>query len=172
MYIRELYKQYLDAAKKRYEQEVKIEIFIEKWKKGEIILSEASVQQAMEKAYERLENFKKKEEQLHNDFMNHELREDEKRSSDIAIQYLLGIQPTDVKIVDGVLSSKAGESRLIAEKKSPEQLESEKQELLTKLKEKVLRGEISLTLASKLTNDINNSYDFYSCDEKSSGMKK
>lgn len=168
----ELYQKYLDAEKERFELENKIESYVEKWKNGETVLSNQAIQQAMEKGYERLEELKKTESQLHNEYIQQEQREDEKRGADINLQHNLGIRPDNMNIVGGVLSSNASESHLIAEAKSPEQLEKERQQLLANVKTKVQSGEISLAEASKLVNDVNTSYDFYSSEEKSDGMTK
>lgn len=168
----ELYQKYLVAEKERFEFESKIESFVEKWKNGEITFSNQSVQQAMEKGYERLEGLKRIEEQLHNEYIQQEQREEAKRNADISVKHNLGIRPDNMEIVGGVLSSNASESHLIAEEKSSGQLEQERQRLLVTVKLKVQSGEISLVEASKLVSDINTSYDFYSSEEKGRGMKR
>lgn len=168
----ELYQKYLEAEKERFELENKIENFVEKWKNGETTISNQSIQQAMEKGYERLESLKKIEEQLHSEYMKQEQREEEKRNSDISVQHNLGVQPSGINIIGGVLSSNASESHLIGESKTPEELEQERQQLLSNVKAKVQSGELSLAEASKLVNDVNTSYDFYSSEEKNSGMKR
>lgn len=160
------------AEKERFEFESKIESFVEKWKNGEITFSNQSVQQAMEKGYERLEGLKRIEEQLHNEYIQQEQREEAKRNADISVKHNLGIRPDNMEIVGGVLSSNASESHLIAEEKSSGQLEQERQRLLVTVKLKVQSGEISLVEASKLVSDINTSYDFYSSEEKGRGMKR
>lgn len=168
----ELYQKYLEAEKERFELENKIESYVEKWKNGETVLNNQTIQQAMEKGYERLEELKRTEAQLHNEYIQQEQKEEAKRGADISLQHNLGIRPDNMNIVGGVLSSNASESHLIAESKSPEQLELERQQLLANVKLKVQSGEISLADASKLVNDVNTSYEFYSSEEKSGGMRR
>lgn len=169
---KELYSKYLNAINERNELQNRIEDLTEQWKNGETALSSQLVQQAIEKGYERLEILKKNEEQLHFAYESTCQKEKNKKYADISIQHFLGVSPTDLKITGGVLSSVASESHLIGETKSAEELSLEKQHLLGKLKKKVLNKEITLEQASKLANDINTSYDFYSTQEKSSGMKR
>ena len=168
----ELYQKYLEAEKERFELENKIESYVEKWKNGETALSNQTIQQAMEKGYERLEGLKRTEAQLHNEYIQQEQKEEAKRGADISVQHNLGIHSDNMNIVGGVLSSNASKSHLIAESKAPGQLEQERQQLLASVKAKVQSGEISLSEASKLVNDVNTSYDFYSSEEKSIGMKR
>ena len=59
MFSSELYKKYIEVANERYSLENKINDYIEKWKNGETVLSTKSVEQAIEKGYERLEDLKK-----------------------------------------------------------------------------------------------------------------
>lgn len=66
-----------------------------------------------------------------------------------------------MNIVGGILSSNANESHLVAEQKSPEQLEQEKNQMLANIKSKVQSGEISLAEASKLTHDVNMAFGYY-----------
>ena len=70
MFSSELYKKYIEVANERYSLENKINDYIEKWKNGETVLSTKSVEQAIEKGYERLEDLKKIEESIHQDFVN------------------------------------------------------------------------------------------------------
>lgn len=168
----ELYRNYLAAEKERIELENKIEEYIEKWKNGETVLSSELVQEAVDKGYIRLEELKKIETKLHLEYMQQEQKEENKRRTDISVEHNFGIRPTDINITGGVLSSNASESHLIAETKSPEQLEQEKNQLLANIKSRVQKGELSLAEASKLANDVNNSYGFYSNEEKSTGIHR
>ena len=92
--------------------------------------------------------------------------EEQKQAADIGIRSTLGQAPTNMSIVDGVISSNASESHLIAEKKSDEQMASEKRQMLSELKEKVRNGEITLAQASELSAKINSSFDFYGKEEE------
>ena len=166
MFSSELYKKYIEARNKRYALENKINDYIEKWKNGETVLSTKSVEQAIEKGYERLEDLKKIEESIHQDFVQMSALEEQKQAADIGIRSTLGQAPTNMSIVDGVISSNASESHLIAEKKSDEQMASEKRQMLSELKEKVRNGEITLAQASELSAKINSSFDFYGKEEE------
>lgn len=157
----EIYKEYLKVLNERIELESKIEDFVERWKNGESCLSNKSIQQAMEKGYERLEGLKKQVESLEDSLSLYDQKENDKKMADISVQYHLGQRPTNINVVGGVLSSNANESHLVAEVKSPEQLEQEKNQMLANIKSKVQNGEISLSNASKLTHDVNTAFDYY-----------
>jgi len=169
MFSSELYKKYIQAANERYALENKIDDCIEKWKNGETVLSTKSIEQAIEKGYERLEALKKIEESIHQDFVQMSALEEQKQAADIGIRSTLGQAPTNMNIVGGVLSSNASESHLIAEKKTDEQMSLEKQQMLDQLKEKVKNGEITLAQASELLAKINLSFDFYGKEEEIQG---
>ncbi len=157
----EIYKNYLKALGERTVLENKIEDFIEKWKNGDTTISNATVQKTVDKGYERLEELKKIEEELHTEHIAQVQKEKDKKSADINVQHNLGVRPTDTEIIDGVLSSNANASYLIGQQKTPEQLESERIALLNDIKSRVMNHEISLAEASKLTNDVNTAYGFY-----------
>ena len=169
MFSSELYKKYIEARNKRYALENKINDYIEKWKNGETVLSTKSIELAVDKGYERLEDLKKIEESIRQDFDQMSALEEQKKAADIGIRSKLGRAPDNMNIVGGVLSSNASESHLIAEKKSDEQMASEKLQMLSELKEKVKNGEISLAQASELSAKINSSFDFYGKEEEIQG---
>lgn len=157
----EIYKEYLKALNERAELESKIEDLVEKWKNGETSLSNELIQQTMEKGYERLEALKKQFESLEASLKLYDQKENDKKMADISVQHHLEERPTNMNIVGGVLSSNANESHLVAEQKSPEQLEQEKNQMLSNIKLKVQSGEISLAEASKLTHDVNTAFGYY-----------
>lgn len=161
MNINEIYKNYLDTLNKRVELEKRIEGLIEKWKNGDTTISNTTLQQTIDKGYERLEELRRIEKSLHMQYLAQVEREKAKRLADISVQHYLGETPTNIEIIDGVLSSNASESHLIGKQKTPEQLESEKAALLSDVKSKAMNHEISLSEASKLANDVNTAYDFY-----------
>ena len=169
MFSSELYKKYVEATNERYALENKINEYIEKWKNGETLLSTEQVEKIIEKGYERLEDLKKMEESIHQDFVQMSSLEDQKKSADIGIRATLGQSPTNMNIVGGVLSSDASQSHLIAEKKTNEQMDLERQQMLNDLKEKVKSGELSLAQASELSAKINSSFGFYDKEEEIKG---
>lgn len=169
MFSNELYKKYIEAINERATLENKINVCIEKWKNGELTLSTEQVEKIIEQEYERLANLKKIEESIHYDFVQMSSLEDQKRLADIGIRSTFGVTPSNMNIVGGVLSSNASESHLIAEKKTDEQMNLEKQQLLHQLKEKVRNGELTLAQASELATKINLSFDFYNKEEEIQG---
>ena len=166
MFSDELYKKYMESLNERYALENKINEHIEKWKKGETILSAKQVEKAIEKGYERLADLKEIEKSFHDDLNQMSSLEEQKRSADIGIRDVFGKAPTDMNIVGGVLSSDASQSHLVAEKKTEEQMNLEKEQMLNDLKEKVRNGEITLQQASLLSSNINTSFDFYDKQEE------
>lgn len=161
MNTNEIYKEYLKTLNERIELETKIEDFVEKWKNGETSLSNESIQQAMEKGYERLEALKKQVESFEASLSLYDQKENDKKMADISVQYHLRERPTNMNVIGGVLSSNANESHLVAEPKSPKQLKQEKNQMLANIKSKVQSGEISLAKASKLTHDVNTAFSYY-----------
>ncbi len=157
----EIYKEYLKVLNERVELESKIEYFVEKWKNGDTSLRTELVQQVIEKGYERLEDLKKQVESLESSLSLYDQKENDKKKADISIQHHLGERPTNMNLVGGVLSSNVSESHLVAEPKSPEQLEQEKKQMLANIKSKVQSGEISLADASKLIHDVNTAFCCY-----------
>ncbi len=105
MFSSELYKKYIESTNERYALENKINEYIEKWKNGEIVLSTEQVEKVIEKGYERLEDLKKIEESIHQDFIQMSSLEEQKKSADIGIRNVFGEAPTNMNIVDGVISN-------------------------------------------------------------------
>lgn len=165
----ELYKKYIEAVNKRCDLENKIEEYIEKWKNGETVSSTEEVEKIIEKGYERLEELKKIEKSIYHDYIQMSYLEEQKKYADIGLRTVFGQAPSNISIVGGVLSSDASQSHLIAEKKTDEQMNLEKEQMLKELKEKVRTGEITLARASELSSKINTSYDFYDKEREIEG---
>lgn len=161
MFSKELYDKYIEVMNARIELENKEEEIIEKWKNGSITLSTESVEKVIEKGHARIEALKENEKMLHEDFLKMDLLEEQKKSADITLRTIFDKAPTDMKIVDGVLASNAKDSHLVGEKKTPEEMSTDKQEMLNNLKQRVMNGEISLEQASELSAKINSSFGFY-----------
>ncbi len=153
-----LYQEYNKAFNERASLENKINDFITKWKEGNNTLSTKEIENVVEKGYERLEALKKREEELHETYQKQEELEKNIQSSSISIEHQLNTRPTKLNITGGVLSSDATKSHLTAEPKTEEELHKDKENLLNKLKEKVIKGEITRETASKLIADINTIY--------------
>ena len=58
MKSQEIYESYMKAFSERWELEKKIEDLMKRWVQGEITLSSTSIQIAVDKGYERLDNLK------------------------------------------------------------------------------------------------------------------
>ena len=153
-----LYQEYNKAFNERASLENKINDFITKWQEGNNTLSTKEVENIVEKGYERLEALKKREEELHEAYQKQEELEKNIQSSSISIEHQLNTRPTKLNITGSVLSSDATKSHLTAEPKTEEELHKDKENLLNKLKEKVIKGEITRETASKLIADINTIY--------------
>lgn len=157
----EIYNNYLKVLQERTKLENKIASFVEKYQSGAKNMSNETFQQTVNKGYERLDILKKREESLHTQYLQQQQKEQDKYSSDIMVGNNLGINPSDTKIIGGVLSSNANESQLIGRHKTKLELENEKKQLLSDIKFRTMNHRISLAEASKLTNAVNTSYDFY-----------
>ena len=166
MFSKELYDKYIKTMNDRIELENKENEIIEKWKNGSITLSTESVEKIIEKSHERLENLKESEKALHEDFLKMLILEEQKVSNDTALRTTFGQASSDMKIIDGVLASNAKDSHLVAEKKIYEEMDLDKQDMLSTLKQRVMNGEISLEQASELSSKINSSFDFYSQEKQ------
>ena len=153
-----LYQEYNKAFNERASLENKINDFITKWKEGNNTLSTKEIENVVEKGYERLEALKKREEELHEAYQKQEELEKNIQSSSISVEHQLNTRPTKLNITGGGLSSDATKSHLTAEPKTEKELHKDKENLLNKLKEKVIKGEISKETASKLIADINTIY--------------
>ena len=86
MKSQEIYESYMKAFSERWELEKKIEDLMKRWVQGEITLSSTSIQIAVDKGYERLDNLKQIEEMLHQDYLNQIEKEKAKKAAD---QYLI-----------------------------------------------------------------------------------
>lgn len=89
---------------------------------------------------------------------NIENEEAVRQSAEKSVRYNFGTSPEELVINGGVLSENASESHLTGSQKTAEELEFERTQLLARLKEKVMKKEISLAEASKLIHEINIAY--------------
>ena len=69
MKSQEINESYMKAFSERWEKKKKIEDLMKRWVQGEITLSSTSIQIAVDKGYERLDNLKQIEEMLHQDYL-------------------------------------------------------------------------------------------------------
>lgn len=113
----EIFEEYSRVLYERFMLKNKIDDFIEKWKNGDTKCSTATIQETLDKGYERLEELSKEEENLYSEYIVQRQKE----------------EATDKEIVCGVLSTDARKSHLIGQQKTPEQLEKEKMILLREI---------------------------------------
>lgn len=156
----EIYNNYIKAFSERWELEKKIEKLMEQWVKGEITLSSISIQQAVDKGYERLENLKQLEESLHQEYLEQITKDNAKSSADNYLGYHNNMRPSSAVITGGVLSSDASKSHLTSRSKTKEELEMEMQQQLNAIQMKHQNGELSLEEATKLMEAMNTSYGY------------
>lgn len=91
----EIFEEYSRVLYERFMLKNKIDDFIEKWKNGDTKCSTATIQETLDKGYERLEELSKKEENLYSEYIVQRQKE----------------EATDKEC--GVLSSDARKSHLI-----------------------------------------------------------
>lgn len=157
----QLYQKYLEVQKTKTELENNIETLTKKWQNKETTLTTEQIEAVIQKGYEKLENLKRIEQNLHEEFISLSESEEKKRHADIHLQQTFGKSPSDISINDGVLSSNSKESYLKGEIKTENDMELERDEMLADVKRRVQNQEITLQEASKLVNDIKTSYNFY-----------
>lgn len=162
MSSKELYNKYMEKMNARAELEDKIEQLVEAWENGKILLSTKSIESAVEKGYERLEKLKKEERELHEEYEMQVKLEKKKSENERRIEHYLGERPTNFKDTSKAVRAEDGKMILVVERKSHEELDEDRNNLLSILKDKAKKGEIALSVASTLFEDIKflyNSYD-------------
>ena len=155
------YEKYLEVLGQRIELENNLKKFIEKCKQGKSVFDQKTIDDTINKGNIRLERLKKEEQELHTAYMQQEIKETKKRNGDIVVSSQFGVHPSNIKVVGGVLSNIASESHLTGEKKTKEELLTEKKDLLAHVRNEVNNNELDLSQASSMVNAINNSYNFY-----------
>jgi len=84
-----------------------------------------------------------------------------------------GANPDEIKVTGGVLSSNAADSHLIGIAKTSEQLEQERQSLLSRIKDQVMKKAITLGEASQWKHYINTAYGYSApVQEMTDGMQR
>ena len=162
----ELYNKLCETSEMTFSLQNRLDEYIEKYQKGELVLSDAQVEQIIEKSEKRIADLLDLVTNIRKDMNEMYRLEKKKAADDNVLRSRMGEAPTNLKEIGAVISSNADESHLIMEKKSAEQLENEKFQMLSDLREKVKNGEISLAEASNLNSRINSSYNFYNQEEE------
>lgn len=157
----QLYQKYLETQKVRFELENSIDALTKKWQNKETVLSTEQIETVIQKGYEKLENLKRIEQNLHAEFIKLSESEEKKRYADIHLQQIFGKPLSNTSIKDGVLSSDSNQSYLIGESKTETEMELEHNKMLEDVKRRVQNKEITLQEASKLVSDIKTSYSFF-----------
>jgi predicted DNA-binding protein len=162
-------KEQLDSGKyyavryERLELEEKLDELVENWKNGKTTFSSEDIEKMVDEGYLKMDQLKKIEEKEWKDYLAQIKKEEMKKKADTNISYFLGTRPSDSEIIGGIAAPKGSPegSYLIGQKKTSEQLEKEKNQLLNTIENKIRNKEISLEIASKLKDDINIAYGYY-----------
>lgn len=149
-----LYKEYIEAFGKRANFEEGLKAFIDKYKGKNSGFRQTQIDDAINKGYQRLSEMKQKEDILKEQYDREIAKTENKQAFVTCIHHYLGVMPSEYETTDGVLSSNASDSHLNAKRKTDEQLSGEGIALLAAVSSKVKKGEIPLSVASKLIKDI------------------
>lgn len=147
------------------EKEAKLEAYVQKWLSGEGVLSSETMESTIMTVNDQISQIRSEAEKFKLEFdrlsKEEKLQQEQLESSKTAemrLRYQLGVDTGKMVITGGVLSSNANESHLIGRDKTAEELEMDRQVVLTTLRERVAKKEVSLAEASQLKNDIENYY--------------
>jgi|BioPla2DNA2_1021312.scaffolds.fasta_scaffold46680_2 hypothetical protein len=100
-------------------------------------------------------------------------KEQELKTSKAMVMNQFGANPDEIKVTGGVLSSNAADSHLIGIAKTSEQLEQERQSLLSRIKDQVMKKAITLGEASQWKHYINTAYGYSApVQEMTDGMQR
>ena len=162
----ELYNKLCETNEMMFSLQHRLDEYIEKYQKGELALSDAQAEQIIEKSKKRISDLLELVTNIRKDMYTMDRLEKKKAADDSVLRTRMGEAPTNLNEIGAVISSNAEESHLIMEKKSAEELENDKMEMLKKLREKVRNNEMSLTEASNINSRINSSYNFYNQEDE------
>ncbi len=154
----ELLNKYAELTETWMDKQAKLDKYIERWLSGEVQMSSEGVQQLVDSANEQIEQLKEAANQAQSEYLRITNEEAMRKNAVTSVKNRFGVSPDEIIITDGVLSSNANESHLTGRQKTPEELAYEREQLLSDIKSRVMRKEISLTEASKLAHDVNAAY--------------
>jgi hypothetical protein len=159
-----LYK-YSELVQTANEKEAKMEAFIQNWLNGNSGMSSYAMEQIIIQVNDQIAQLRNEAQKYLMEFerisKEEQLQQEQLQSSNAAkmrLRDMLGVDTNSIVIPGGVLSSNASESHLIGRKKTPEEIELDKQIALSTLREKIAKKEISLVQVSQLKIDIENYY--------------
>ena len=174
----ELFKKVYDLSNALADKEVEAQLFVNSWLNDELyaITDENANQQIdlYDKQIEELKNLRDMANTAYVKFCEEEeLRKQGLIFAKKNVQNQFGVNPDEIIITGGVLSSNANESHLTGRSKTPEELEAERQSALAEIRSRVINKEITLAEASKLKNDINLAYGYgQQTQDMSSGIHR
>lgn len=157
------------------DKEAKLEAYIQRWLDGDSTLSNESIQQLVDTVTQQIEKLKAAAKQAFDEYtrLNKEemLQKEGLVNVKRSVKSQFDVNPDEMVITGGVLSSNASESHLTMRNKNPEELEVDRQHALAEIRTRVANKEISLAEASKLKNDVNLAYGYgEQIQEMSNGM--
>ena len=154
----DLLNKYAELTETWMDKQAKLDNYVQRWLNGEVQMSSEGVQQLVDSATEQIEQLKAQAEQCDKEYLRITQEEAMKRNAVISVRHNFGTSPDELVITGGVLSTNASESHLTGRQKTAEELEFERTQLLANIRERVMRKEISLAEASKLSQDVNVAY--------------
>lgn len=154
----DLLNKYAELTEAWMDKQAKLDNYVQRWLNGEVQMSSEGVQQLVDSATEQIEQLKAQAEQCDKEYLRITQEEAMKKNAVISVRHNFGTSPNELVITGGVLSTNANESHLTGRQKTAEELEFERTQLLANIREKVMKKEISLAEASKLSQDINVAY--------------
>lgn len=150
--IEETRNKYYESMDEMLEFQVKIEELIQKWLDGEY--NSKDIDGILENAYQKLDILKAKTNEYYREYMSLLEKEHQLAVAKRRIHSQLGVNPDEIIVTGGVLSSNASESHLLGREKTREELLEEKNEAFVGIRQMLADRSISLAQASGLRHEI------------------
>ena len=154
----DLLNKYAELTEAWMDKQAKLDNYVQQWLNGETQMSSEGVQQLVDKANEQIEQLKVSASQAQAEYLRITQEEAMRKNAIGSVRHNFSTSTDEIIITGGVLSSNANESHLNGREKTSEELEQERQQLLSNIKTKVMSKEITLAEASKLAQDVNMAY--------------
>ena len=132
---------------KRCDKKAELEDLVQKWISNVSELSDEELEQQIDKTNAELDELNKLYKLADEEYRTNREKEAMLKRSLLSVSMNLGTNPEEIVITGGVLSSNASESHLIGRPKTLEELESEKEQALALIREKIVNKEITLAQA-------------------------
>ena len=166
MNISQIQNKFYKIIEERILEEKKLDKFINDWLNGNLELDSKQIENIIDNKTSYIEKLKTDEAKMWFTYQNALLEEQKLHNSERAIKHKFNASPDQLIINNGILSKNVENSYLIGRKKTKEELEQEKQNLISIIKSRVMRKEITFAQASKLLADINIVYNLENIESK------